>query len=234
MNISELQLRFSKLDTPAISDAMDSLGLYGALQGIVTRVPGVVLAGPVFTVQYHNLDRDGSTFHNAGNYIDEVPNEHVILVDNQGRSDCTNWGGILTEMAQIKGIAGSVVYGAARDISEIRVMSYPLFSTAVNMVSGKNRVHVTALRQDVEVGDVTVKNGDWLMGDDNGVLVIPADRLSDVLFRAENVERTEKHIREAIRSGMPLVEARKRFRYDQPWLAEKSADASHSANKAKA
>lgn len=234
MNISELRLRFLKLDTPAVSDAMDSFGIYGALRGITTRVPSLILAGPVFTVQYQSLDHDGSTFHNAGNYIDEVPAGHVVLVDNQGRSDCTNWGGILTEMAQLKGIAGSVVYGAARDISEIGLMSYPLFSTAVNMVSGKNRVHVIALKQDVKVGDVTVKNGDWLMGDDNGVLVVPADRLLDVLARAENVERTEKQIREAIRGGMPLVEARKRFRYDQPWIAEKTSDASHSYERVKA
>jgi regulator of RNase E activity RraA len=78
------------------------------------------------------------------------------------------------------------------------------------------------LRQDIDINGVAVKNGDWIMGDDNGVLVVPIDHVMNVLSRAENVESTERRIREAIRNGMSLFEARKKFRYDQPWLAKEN------------
>lgn len=62
---------------------------------------------------------------NAGNYIDQVPARAVIVVDNGGRLDCTSWGNILTTKAVQKKIAGSVIYGSARDITDIRQMDYP-------------------------------------------------------------------------------------------------------------
>ncbi len=219
--INALQTRFSILDTSTVSDALDSLGLYGTLNGIAARVTThQILAGPAYTVQYRSLTRTKNTFHQAGNYIDNVPSNHIVLIDNEGRHDCTSWGSILTEMAQIKNIAGTVVHGAVRDISEIRARQYPLFSTALNMVSGKNRVHITALQQPITIDTVTVYPGDWLIADDNGVIAIAADQLLETLTRAEKISQTEKNIRQAIHSGMSLQDARQHFRYDQPWLNE--------------
>lgn len=218
--INALQARFSTLDTSAVSDALDSLGLYGTLNGITARVTNQTLSGPAYTVQYRSFARIKNTFHQAGNYIDNVPSRHIVLIDNEGRHDCTSWGSLLTEMAQIKNIAGTVVYGAIRDLSEIRARQYPLFSTAINMVSGKNRVHITALQQPIIIDTVTVHPGDWLIADDNGVIAIAANQLLDILTRAEKISQTEKNIRQAILSGMSLQDARQHFRYDQPWLNE--------------
>lgn len=216
-SLHALQQRFLALDTAAVSDAMDSLSLHGSLADIDTRVYGHLIAGPAFTVIYRSFDRADGEFHNAGNYIDQVPRGSIVLIDNEGRSDCTNWGGILTEMAKIKNLAGTVVYGAARDMAEIRRMDYPLFTRAVNMVSGKNRVRIVGLQQKVVIGAVGVCPGDWIIADDNGVLAIPKQRLEEVLERAESIDRTEARIRQAIRAGVPLEEARMCFRYDRPW-----------------
>ncbi len=221
MNASERQVvreRFASMDTPAVSDAMDGIGLSGALRGITPRIPGKMVAGPAFTVRYGPLQREPGEFHGAGNYIDDVEPGCVIFIDNQGRSDCTNWGGILSEVARLRGVAATVVHGAARDLAEIRGMGYPLFSSAIHMVSGKNRVRVTGVQVDVEVDGVSVRPGDWIVADDNGALAIPQARVLEVLERAERVDRTERRIREAVLAGTPLVQARKRFRYDQPWL----------------
>ncbi len=217
--IDALRERFSRLDTPAVSDALDSLGIPGVLAGIQARVPGVVTAGPAFTVQYRPFERAQEEFHNAGNYIDDVPAGSVIVIDNEGSATCTNWGGLLTVMAQRKGIAGTVIHGAGRDLAEVRHHNYPLFSRAITMVSGKNRVKVTALLVPVEVDGVQVVPGDWIIGDDNGVLVIPAAKVVEVLERAEAIDRTESQIRAAIQAGVPLVDARKQFGYSEPWKA---------------
>jgi regulator of RNase E activity RraA len=217
--IDSLRARFARLDTPAVSDALDSLGITGALAGIQARVPGVVTAGPAFTVQYRGFERAKGEFHNAGTYIDDVPAGSVILIDNEGNTSCTNWGGLLTTMAKLKGIAGTVIHGAARDLAEVRHLNYPLFSRAITMVSGKNRVKITGLQVPVEVEGVRVEPGDWIVADDNGALAIPAARVVEVLERAEATDLTESRIREAIREGTPLAEARERFGYREPWKA---------------
>ncbi|MDE1713463.1 RraA family protein [Chromobacterium amazonense] len=213
-----LRQRLQALDTPSIADAMDSLGLYGPLPGIVSRAPGQhTIAGPAFTVRYQSFERQAGEFHNAGNYIDEVAAGEVILVDNQGRADCTVWGDILTEMALRKGIAGTLIHGAARDIGEIQRQGYPLFSAAVFMYSGKNRVRLSEKRVALQIGPTEVQPGDWIVADSSGALAIPAAQVEEVLQRAERIDATERKIRAALRDGVPLEQARAAYRYDRPW-----------------
>ena len=216
-DIDALRARFVRLDTPAVSDALDSLGIPGVLAGIQARVPGLITAGPAYTVQYRPFERLGGTFHGAGNYIDDVPPGNVVLIDNEGSTTCTNWGGLLTVMAGLQGIVGTVIHGSARDLAEVRHLNYPLFSRAVTMVSAKNRAKVTGLQVPLEIEGVRVAPGDWVMADDNGALAIPAASVIEVLERAEAIDRTESDIRDAIQGGMPLVDARKQFGYSEPW-----------------
>ena len=130
-----------QLDTAELSDALDACGIEGALLGIKPVVPGTKLIGPAFTVQYLAFEEQQTEFKNAGNYIDEVPENAVIVIDNKGREDCTSWGDILTQTACMRGIAGTVVHGAARDVKLIREMNYPLYGSAIYMRSGKNSVY---------------------------------------------------------------------------------------------
>jgi regulator of RNase E activity RraA len=180
----------------------------------------VKIAGPAFTVKYEACTPEKNQFMNAGNYIDEVPAGAVIVVDNGGRTDCTSWGNILTTKALQKGIAGSVIYGSARDIADIRQMGYSLFSSNIYMVSGKNRARVSAVQCALDIGGVTVCPGDWVFGDDNGVLVIPGEHLEEVIRRAENVENTERKIIGAINGGTSLDVARQQLGYHVPWEAK--------------
>ena len=212
-----LKDRLLKLDTASLSDAMDSLSLSRALPSIVSRNVGKKIAGPVFTVKYTVLEREENTFYNAGNYIDDVPEEYVVLVDNNGRADCTSWGNILTFKALKNHLGGTVVYGSVRDISEIKKMDYPLFSSHVFMVSGKNRVCVEAVQQPVIIGSIKVRPVDWLIGDDNGVLVVAEENLEEVISRAENVEQTEQRIIKALSHGENLHTVRDQMGYTRPW-----------------
>ncbi|MEL6117766.1 RraA family protein [Photobacterium sp. SP02] len=213
----ELRARLLELDTPAISDALDSLSINGGLLGIKCRTNGLKMAGPAFTVKYKPIQFDSKHFKNAGNYIDNVPECSVVLVDNQGRTDCTSWGGILTTKAKLKNLAGTVIFGSARDLQEIKEKEYPLFSTGVYMVSGKNRAVVEATKVQLDINGTTVKDSDWLFGDMNGVLAIPAEHLEEVIYRAEKTERTELNILGAISGGQNLEEARAQHGYSEPW-----------------
>ncbi|RSN54703.1 dimethylmenaquinone methyltransferase [Streptomyces sp. WAC 04229] len=211
--------RLARLDTASVSDALDSLGVGGVLAGITARVPGTHTAGRAFTVTYRPVGPAGAEkgFRNAANYLDDVPAGSFVVVDNAGSTSCTNWGSLLTSLAQRRGIRGTAVHGSVRDIAEIRASGYPLFSTGTTMVSGKNRVELDTTGQDIVIGDVTVRSGDIVVGDDNGALVVPAGQADEVAARAERVERTERAIAASVAAGSRLDEARRRHGYAKPW-----------------
>ncbi|MEV5242915.1 RraA family protein [Streptomyces cinnamoneus] len=221
--------RLARLDTASVSDALDSLGIRGVLAGVAARVPGARTAGLAHTVTYRPVDTGTdepgkAKFHNAANYLDDVPAGSVVVVDNAGSTDCTNWGSLLTTLARRRDVRGTVLHGSARDVAEIRAMGYPLFSTGVTMVSGKNRVELAATGLEITVGGTTVRPGDVVVADDNGALVVPAEHAAEVADRAERVEGTESAIAGAIAEGLRLDEARRRFGYAKPWDGPATAE----------
>ncbi len=217
-NMIEPLQKLYLLNSTEISDALDACAIEGALLNIKPLSSGMKLIGPAYTVQYKPNEEKTTTFKNAANYIDSVPTKSVIVIDNNGRSDCTVWGDILTQVAIQKEIAGTVVYGAIRDVGLIRTTQYPVFSTAVYMRSGKNRVHKTQEQCPLTINGVTINPGDIIFADDNGVLVIPQHLINEIINKANTIQLTENNIKTAINSGSTLEQARKDYRYDQPWL----------------
>ena len=210
--------RLVRLDSAALADALDSLHApQFVLPGIRPRTPGTVACGPAFTVRYRPLDPDLAAFRNAANYIDDVPAGSVVVVDNGGSRSCTTWGSLLTTVAGERRLAGTVVHGSLRDVQESAALGYPLFSTAVTMVSGKNRVALDRTGVIVDIAGTEVAPGDWVFADDNGALRIPAALVEEVVARAEAVDRTEVRIRQAVLDGSRLDEARARYGYARPW-----------------
>jgi regulator of RNase E activity RraA len=213
--------RLSALSTTEISDALDACGLVGALLNIKPLQPGTKLVGPAYTLEYSLYEKKPEVFQGAANYIDAVPPQSVIVIDNKGRDYCTTWGDILTQVALDKGIAGTVVNGAVRDAACIRETHYPLYCTAIYMCSGKNRVYKSGEQCPLLINQVPINPGDIVFADDDGVLVIPQDRLEEVIAKAENIQRTEQKIIEAVKAGSSLEQARQDYHYDKPWLEGK-------------
>ena len=135
------------------------------------------------------------------------------MLDNRGRTDATVWGDILTEIAHRRGIAGTVIDGICRDVALCLQLGYPVFSKAHWMRTGKDRVQVEATGIPVNIGDARVAPGDIVRGDADGVIVIPKEHEAAVLDAAEAIEAAEDRIRQAVRGGMRLDEARTQFRY---------------------
>ena len=215
--MNNISARFKKLSTSSLSDAMDSLGIDGGLTGIRQQVPGTACAGPAFTVEYMAIEEKQTGFRNASNYIDEVPEGSVVVIDNQGKDHCTVWGDILTSFALQQGIVGTVIHGAVRDIARIRELEYPLFSDHIFMMSGKNRVIKREVGGGVTIAGVEIQPQDFIVADANGCVCIPKNYISTVLERAERIEKTEDLIKDAVSNGMSLKEARDRYGYHAPW-----------------
>ena len=202
--------RASKLSTSGLSDALDKLGINGQVAGIRPMSSVSAMCGTAFTVRYRPVDTVGET---VGDYIDDVPVGCVVAIDNQGLSDCTVWGDILTETASSRGVAGTVIDGISRDSIASVAAQYPVFSRGTWMRTGKDRVTVDAVDVPIALSGVTVVPGDVLVGDDDGVVAIPRARLAAVVELAESIDAVEDKIRAAVRSGERLDRARERFGY---------------------
>jgi regulator of RNase E activity RraA len=203
--------RASRLDTATISDALDKLGIAGQCLGIKPRDHAFRMTGRAHTILYGPLDS-----HNpgtVGDYIDDLEPGTVVVLDNGGREDATVWGDILTGLAHRRGLAGTVIDGANRDMHLCLELGYPIFSRSYSMRTGKDRVQVNAEQVPVSIGQARVQPGDLLRGDADGVVVIPHSREDEVLSIAENIEQAEQKIRELLAEGMTLGEARKQQQY---------------------
>jgi regulator of RNase E activity RraA len=202
--------RARAIDTATLSDALDKLGLVGQCHGLTPRDPDFQLAGRAFTILYGPAASPAGT---VGDYADDVEPGQVIVLDNGGRTDATVWGDILTEIAHRRGIAGTVIDGVNRDVHLCRELRYPVFSRNAYMRTGKDRVQVEGVGVPVTIGGARVAPGDLVIGDADGVVVIQREHEDAVLDAAEQILEAEKGIREAIRAGMRLDEARRRFGY---------------------
>jgi 4-hydroxy-4-methyl-2-oxoglutarate aldolase len=204
--------RASKLDTTALSDALDRLGIPGQCLGIKPLDHRFRMAGRAYTLLYGPAGVPPGT---VGDFIDEVPEGSVIVIDNGGRENATVWGDILTMVAHRRKIAGTVIDGACRDTHLAREIGYPMFSRSYSMRTGKDRVQLEAVNGPVNIGDARVFVGDILRGDADGVIAIPKALENEVLSIAEEIDATEEKIRQAVLGGMTLIEARKQHKYHQ-------------------
>ncbi|ATF92304.1 Putative regulator of ribonuclease activity [Cedecea neteri] len=202
-----------QLTTPEISDALDYFSLPGSLLGIKHIAGKQTLAGLAWTVRYVALDNDAPG--TVGDFIDRVNAGDVVVIDNAGRQDCTVWGGILSQLAAQKGIAGTVINGVCRDTAEANEAAYPLFAVGRYMRTGKDRVQVGAVCEPVSISGVLIKQGDLVVADIDGVVIVPQKHIEAVVDRALSMQKIEREIINDALKGMTLSEARKKHHYHQ-------------------
>ena len=203
--------RAAKLDTATISDALDKLRISGQCLGIKPRNHDFRLAGRAYTILYGPLDSDNPG--TVGDFIDKLDEGTVVVIDNGGREDATVWGDILTYLADKKGLAGTVIDGACRDVHLCLELGYPIYSRSYSMRTGKDRVQVDGEQVPVNIGDARVLPGDLMRGDADGVICIPKSREDEVLDVAEQIDQAENQIRKYLEEGKTIAEARKEMKY---------------------
>lgn len=218
---AQLLQQARSLSAAEVSDALDAFNLPGSVLGIQSVAGPAKLFGLAFTVRFAPIDplQPGT----VGDFIDTLSPGTVVVLDNGGRLDCTVWGGILSHLASHKGIAGTVIHGVCRDTEEADAVGYPLYANGKFMRTGKDRVQVEGYEQPVMLGDVRVVPGDLIVGDADGVVVVPRLRMQEVLTKALKTREIEQQILAAAISGEPLNEARKRFNYHTLQRAPASA-----------
>ena len=200
----------AELPTASISDALDKLGLTGSVHGISPLRPGQRACGPAYTVAYEAVDDQGGT---VGDFLDDVSAGAVVFIDNAGRTDCTVWGGIMTQVAAHRRWPAPSSTGCAATLRQPDDTDYPIWSVGRFMRTGKDRVRVRAVQEPLLVDGVTIRPGDVVCADEDGVVVVPAERVDEVAAVATGVERVEAAIVAAVRDGATLREARSSHGY---------------------
>jgi 3-hexulose-6-phosphate synthase/6-phospho-3-hexuloisomerase len=188
-----------QVSTPNISDAMHRKG---AMSGIISICPGLKIAGRAITVQ--TLPGDWAK---PIEVIDRAGGGDVIVIDN-GRADVAPWGELATLSCMNRKVEGVVIDGAVRDVDEIREFNYPVFARAIVPNAGEPKGY-GEIGVEITCGGQIVRTGDYIVGDDSGVVVIPKERAYEIARRAKEVYKTELRIRDEIERGKSLSEVLK-------------------------
>ena len=196
---------FREVSSSNISDAMHRKG---AMRGILPINLGSKIVGRAVTVQ---------TF--AGDWAKPVEAIDLagpgdVLVIYNGSNFIAPWGGLATLSCKIKGIEGAVIDGAVRDVDEIRAMNYPIFSSGITPNAGDPK-GMGEINSEITCAGQAVRPGDYIVGDESGVVVIPKERAYEIARRAKEVEKTESRLYEEIRRGSTLSQVAKLKKWEK-------------------
>ena len=209
--------RFAAIYTAALADILDARGLHEQTlpPSIRPLARGMRLAGPAYTIAGRPAPNPATASYDGAvrkvlAMLGDVPKGQVAVY--ACRQDVSaHLGELSVTSLKARGVAGCVLDGGCRDVSFILGEGFPVFSRFVTPEDSTWRWELEATQVPVTVGNVQVEPGDWVVGDDDGVVVVPAPIAEDVLAAAEEKASTESEIRAAVRDGMAPLEAYERY-----------------------
>ena len=190
------------------ADVTEALHNAGAIQGLTSIVPGARMAGRALTVWTYPGD-----WAKPVQAIDAAEPGTVLVIAAGGRPPAV-WGEKATMSAVKRKLAGVVIDGGIRDVMNIRAMGFPAFASLVTPVAGEPK-GLGMVDVPVRIGGQYIRTGDWIVGDDDGVVVVPQEKAVEVANRAQSVvEREEREMAE-IDQGSTLGKVSELMRWEQ-------------------
>ncbi|KAE8153533.1 ribonuclease E inhibitor RraA/Dimethylmenaquinone methyltransferase [Aspergillus avenaceus] len=170
------------------------------------------IIGQAYTVRYGGLDEQGV----EGHYIDNVPQNSVIFISAPDHITNAVYGGLMSTRAKVRGAVGAVIDGRFRDLEEQRGLGFPIWAKEPGTAPPYPVVKVTGINVPLTISEgsdrVTVKPGDYIIADLNGVVCLPADLVDSVIPLMERQADADEKVRGAVLGGMGFVEAVGLFR----------------------
>jgi regulator of RNase E activity RraA len=196
--------RLGRLDTCAVSDALDKLGLAGEVSGLQRYSTDRRIAGRVLTVKMGPADGRPSTRHLCTTAIEAAQPGDILVIEQRTGLDAACWGGNLSIGAKVRGVAGVIVEGPARDIDDSRKLDFTVYARTHTARTARGRIVEVATNEPVLVGDVTVNAGDYALADASAVVFVAASEIERVLAAAEDIMAREEKLAQAIAAGHPI------------------------------
>jgi len=198
---------FRDIPTSTISDVLDKTGINGIINGLHVLVPGARIAGAAFTIKAIAGERGSYSRSDfpVGEVIGMMETNDVLVCDIGGQRAST-MGGLGSLAMKLRGVAGMVIDGGARDVEQIRRIGFPAYLRHVCATSGKTRIKWLAMNVPIEVGNVRVCSGDIVVADDTSVAIVPVDKAEDILEQCQRLEKFEAQFEEELRKGGSFLE----------------------------
>jgi len=193
--------RLSRMDSCAVSDALDKLGLSGSVTGIPRVSTERRIAGRVLTVKLDRAEGHNSTRHLCTTAIEAAASGDIIVCEQRTGLDAACWGGNLTIAAKMRGVAGAIIEGPARDIDESRQLDFPVFARSITGRTARGRIVEVSTGAPIRVGDVTVNPGDYVIADGSSVVFVAQADIGRVVDAAELIVQRESLMAQALREG---------------------------------
>ncbi len=199
--------KFRKVESSTLSDVLDTLDINGVASGIRPITGKIRVIGPAVTVK--QIACTMGTYTDAdfciADILDFAEPGDVLVFDNTGL-EISTWGGLASTAAKVKGIEGTIIDGACRDVSQTIEIGYPVFTRHITPRTGKTRLKMVELNAPVQCGGVRVNPGDIVVADQTGVVVVPALEAQGILDKALANEKREKEFFEQLMKGKSFKE----------------------------
>ena len=201
-----------KLYTPVVGDILDTMGYTHQFLPPYIRPlrESMKLAGRACTVLEHDVfSPQKKAFGLLTEALDQLRENEIYIAT--GAHNSALWGELLTATAKTRGAVGAVLDGYHRDTPQVLAQDFPVFSSGCWAQDSSIRTNVVDFRCPIEIGQVTIHDGDFVFGDVDGVLIIPKDIAPEVIEKALVKASTEKTMRKAIEDGMMVTDAFAKF-----------------------
>lgn len=212
--LAEICRRYRRLYTGLVADLLDGKGVrtHSLPPGLRPLREDLVAAGPAFTCQgYPSGDPKSDDTPMLIKMLESLRPHCVAVMNTGGDLSSSHWGEIMTLSARQRGCTGAVVDGGIRDAAYIVKMNFPVFVKFYRPASSVSRFELKDLQVPIRIGEVCIFPGDFILGDVDGVVAVPGALTEEILLEAEEKMRAEAGMRRALRKGMPLAEAYKKF-----------------------
>ena len=216
--------QYLAVSTPNVSDALDRLGIEGAPQGVLPIYPCRKIVGPAATLKLVPAGKsEESTVLGTLRAIVKGGAGTVLVIDASENPKVNAYGGVAGATSKHHGLVGCVTDGVVRDVDEYKGYGMQVYARGIAQQSVRGRSSCAGFGIEVKLGGVRVRPGDFIVADDNGTVVIPMERVAEVLAFAQKVKATEDSVIAAIRAGADPVQAHEKVNYDNMLKASAAA-----------
>jgi 4-hydroxy-4-methyl-2-oxoglutarate aldolase len=205
----DLTYLLEPLYSAVVADVLDTLGYRHQVldHRIRPLTPTLRICGRIFPARAIAVkDIPAEPYKLEIGAVEAMQLGDVLLVDAQFDQSCGFWGELLTTACQAKGVRGVVMTACTRDMWKIKELGFPIFGIGYHPADSKGRADVVAIGQSIQIGDVAAKRGDYILGDEDGVVIIPGEVAPEAIRLASGKVSGENLVRAELARGVPIGE----------------------------
>ncbi len=190
-----------------LCDVLDGMGYRNQSIGMEIRplTEDTVIFGPAFTsigTEVYSMPKNPLIAQCK--VVDQIKEGEIYILKTRGEYNCAVFGELFATAVQKRGGAGVLLDGLARDLKELKKMQFPLFYRGTNPKTSKGRCEINECQIPIEIGGVNIRPGDYIFGDADGIVVIPAEVSEEVFEKSIETIEKENMVRDGLINGQSL------------------------------